>query len=280
MTEKHPKFQNPPLVHVLAAIRINPVGEIESYIGAITKALRNEGYLDRLDSEHQNYNIELGNFDPGGEAIQVPKVVKSLKKSWIFVHKLKTQTITVSEDLIAFQSSVYSDFEAFHDELMRCFDCIQACVEGSIKQLRRLGLRYVNLMSLGNMKSPSDWICKELLGCDLNKITDALHYNKIERLYIVSSGNLAVRYSDLPGQQPIPTGINPLGLAIPKLVHDILSDGKARFGLLDLDCYSDKVEDLNIEKMQTKLQDFNHSLQSFFGACTTDEAKELWGIVQ
>lgn len=275
MTGQHEKYKSPPVIHVLAVLRVNPVEEIAEYIDQMTKALRPLGYLDRIVSEDRNVNIKLDEWRASEDGTLSPEFDVTNKKAWVFIHRSKEYSLTIADDKVAFQCSRYQEFSVFEKNFSDAFKVVSEHVSGSYIETRRLGLRYVNLMALDDSKPSSFWIRSELLGADLEGIEDFHHHTNIERLYDVPPGLLAVRYSDLKGQGPLPQGINPLGLAIPDAVMKVLERGP-RFLLLDLDRSNSDTEDFEVERVFEHLRNFNHSLQQFFNACTTEDAKKIW----
>lgn len=277
MTDQHPKYKSPPVIHVLAVIRLNPVEEIAEYIDGITKALRTLGYLDRIDSEDRNISIKLDELQASEDGTLSPHFDVSKKSAWVFVHRSKEYSFTIAEDKVALQSSIHRDFATFGQRFSEAVNVVSGLVSGAYVEVRRLGLRYVNLMILDEDKTPAFWVCPELLGSELRGISNAHHHTHLERLYEVEPGVLAVRYTDLKGQGPLPLGVNPLGLTIPEAVMHVLNNGP-RFLLLDLDRSHSNTEDFNVQRISTQLESFNHSLQRFFNACTTEDAKKIWRV--
>ncbi len=263
---------------MLAVLKVNPVEEIAEYIDKITKALRKLGYLDRIDAEDQNVCINLDELRASEDGNLSPKFDVKNKKAWVFIHQSKEFSLTIADDKLAFQTSCHREFSEFEKIFSHALRVVSEEVKESYIETRRLGLRYVNLMTLDSSKSSSFWICSELLGGDLKDITDFHdHQTSIERLYDVSDGMLAVRCSDMEDQNPLPFGVNPLGLTIPKTVAKVLEDNE-RFLLLDLDRFTLITEKFNFDQIFTHLRSFNHSLQLFFNSCTTDKAKAIWRV--
>jgi uncharacterized protein (TIGR04255 family) len=273
------KLERPPIIHVLAAIRFNPLAaaELEGASTAMLRALRDHGYLEKVTALDQNYNIVLPHLDDQGEVIQPPKVELTQKKSLVFVRNDKLVSVTVSEVGFSFQATQYSNFPQFCEELMTCLACVSNSLDGAYKQVWRLGLRYVNLIPLDPEKPSSFWVHDELLGRPLEKLEAIHHHSSIERLYVVDKGRLSIRFSDIEGQPPLPPGINPVGLKMPATVANFLPNG--RFAILDLDRFHAERFDFDLKSIKTELERFNHLLTTYFSACTTDDAKKIWGIL-
>lgn len=276
MGPHHERYKNPPVVHVLAVVHLNPLGElIEGYINDLTGPLRALGYLDKIESEDLNFNINFLEWRTAEDGTTSPKLNVIKRKAWVFVHRSKRYSITISEDKVAFQCSEYEDFSSFEEGFAKAFRLLAKVVGENYVETRRLGLRYVNLLRLSDARPPAFWVRSDLLGGELGGIGHSRHHTFIERLYEVPPGLLAIRYSDLVGQPPLPIGINPLGLSIPKAVEAALTKD-SRYALLDLDRSHHTSEDFDCEAVLRQFQAFNHSLQDFFTACTTDQAKTIW----
>lgn len=275
MGPQHERYKNPPVVHVLAVVHLNPVDEIEEYINEVTRSLRALGYLDRIESEDLNLNINFLEWRTAEDGSTSPKLNVTKRKAWVFIHRSKEYSLTVSEDKLAFQCSKYEHFAVFEERFVEAVRAVAAEVGNNYVEVRRIGLRYVNLFSLEDGKDSSFWVSEKLLGSGLDGITDLHHHTLVERLYETTPGHVAIRFSDLQGQPALPLGLNPLGLSIPPAIAEVLP-GTRRFALLDLDRFSQVTEDFSSDTVFERFRSFNHSLQEFFNVCTTERAKEFW----
>lgn len=264
MTNDKPlKLSNAPLVHVLAQILFNPVSEMDEFIQQIEVALRDIGFLDRKEIKIPSYSIDL----------KSPKVACQESQTWIFVHKDQTRSVSIEKESFIYQTSSYDCFETFSKGLLEGIGKVREIVP-AIQQVRRLGLRYVNLIKLDEREEAGEWVRKELLGDTLPNQLGKYNFAKIEKhLCLSNSENLIIRYCDRPKQPPLPLGIVPQGLLVPPRV---LERG-TRFILLDLDGFRTDRFNFDIETIDSAYCSLNHAAQAAFESCTTENAMKKWG---
>lgn len=263
MTNDKPlKLSNAPLVHVLAQVLFNPVSEMDEFIQQIEVALRDIGFLDREEIKVPSYKIDL----------KSQNIAFQESQTWIFVHKDQTRSVSIEKESFIYQTSSYDCFKTFSKGLLEGLGKVREIVS-AIQQVRRLGLRYVNLIKLDEREEAGEWVRKELLGDMLPNQLGKYNFSKIEKhLRLSNSENLIIRYCDRPKQPPLPPGIVPQGLLVPRRV---LERG-TRFILLDLDGFRTDRFNFDIETIDSAYCSLNHAAQAAFESCTTENAMKKW----
>jgi len=255
-----------PLVHVLALVEFNPIEEISQLKAVVAQALRPYGFLDVETATIQNFDVNLATHE----------LAINASEALVFSHTDRTRVVNLTKNFVAYQVSSYTTFEAFAGGLLEVLNVVSSQVKG-IREVRRLGLRYINLIVLEpGSKQLNTWVIPELIGRSLPGFSEERIYSTVEQRYKISNGFLAIRCSDSPGQPVLPEGINPLGLRVPKTVVNILQNSH-RFLMLDLDAFCHQRGNFSVEEIQTSFTEFNDVLTDAFIATTTDKAKEKWG---
>ena len=127
-----------PLVLVLCQVRFSPVRQMEQYIPAIQDVFRRNGFpIERAGK------VQQVTFGPGdGAPVQVVE-----QQRWEYRNREETWSIIVMQDSVIQQTTAYTRFEAFAEQLKLCVHTVLAESEQDrFGVVQRVGLRYVDVV--------------------------------------------------------------------------------------------------------------------------------------
>ena len=250
---------NGPLIFVLAQVRITPVLSIEEKIPKIQEALRKQGF-----PRFQTRNIEQKTTDLQGKTIHTEK-----RKQWEFLDKQNTGSVLLDQDSIVLQVTEYSVFEEFVKPLTIALEAVREIVEPS--EVERIGLRYVDLVVPSGEKALDSYFSSSLRGPDLSGAGRRQAFLSESVVVTGPKSNLIFRYAEAEKGLAFPPDLLPLSL---KLRRDVKLN--TRFGLLDLDHYSQQSNDFSVEGVIDKACELHMVLDESFRNSVTDDAIQEW----
>lgn len=257
------RLRKSPLVYVLAQIVVNPVANLQKYIDDIQDRLRKAGFIDFKQINAQSLTIEA----------ESNRISLGQKSVWTFMTRDRRTAVIASPDSIVVQTSSYEHFAAFCEKVIQVLSAAHDAIVGGYAVRRRLGLRYVNLIP-AEPQGPtvSDLLKPGLLGMSFNKAGVGEAFRRVDTTFpMMGKGLLSVRFSDVPGQPPLPLGIEPFGMEIFRG-----APVEGRFGLLDIDRYHDGEVDFDLESIRSDLACFNADAEDAFRQAVTDAALKYW----
>jgi uncharacterized protein (TIGR04255 family) len=264
MAGKHFRLKNPPLIHVLIQVVVDPYLKIGTRIPDLQEALRPLGFVDFQEAAQQHLN-----FDVTSGEVQV-----GLSKHWYFLSKDRSTRLSVGQNSVVLQRTTHTHFEDLKELLVKSIrETSQVWPEGH--QVRhRLGLRYVNLLiPKDESVHPARFVAPGFQGIEGVSGSKAGGARKVECFAEFDRGQVAVRYSDVPGQPPLPPGIEPIGMM------QKLPLPNKRFALLDIDRYEEKKRDYSLGELEADLTQFNKDAeQTLLASCTKEALEDEWGI--
>jgi uncharacterized protein (TIGR04255 family) len=124
-----------PLVLVLCQVRFSPVRQIAQYIPAIQEDFRRNGYpLERAGKVQQLLITSAG-----------PQMAE--QERWEYRTKDEARRISVAQDSVTLQTTSYTRFEQFAEQLRFVLDTVLTKTEhNTLGVIQRIGLRYVDLI--------------------------------------------------------------------------------------------------------------------------------------
>ena len=275
------QLERPPLVHVVSLLEFNPVeeGELKKFVEELAIGLRSFGFLDYKDKVIYNvgFNLDVNWSVENNIHDQLKPIEHSTSTSYVFIHTDNKLNFVVTRNFVALQASIYENFQTFCDVLMSCLEIVKKTIQGFV-EVRKVGLRYINLIPLAESKA-SEWIHGQLLGSDLEAFKGYTYSNKIERLYQLDNGWLALRCNDLlKDSPPIPQGVDLTGLQIPSSIQKLASKVPIDpFMFFEIDRVSTDKRKFDLTVLRELFVEFNTAAEKAFIGCTTDEARESWG---
>jgi len=125
-----------PLVLVLCQVRFTPVRRIADYISGIQDDFRRHGYpIERAGKIQQLTITSQG-------------VVQTTEQDrWEYRNKDETTSILVLQDSVVLQTTAYTKFEVFADQLRLAMDTVLSKTEqDNFGLIQRVGMRYIDLV--------------------------------------------------------------------------------------------------------------------------------------
>ncbi len=254
MSEYH-KLANQPLVFALAEFRFSPVFQIDQFIPQFQEAVRKTYPLPEPMQEHA--------IQVKGTAVDV-----SLRMKWTFVESSRQSAVLLDQERLIFTTMAYPRFGGFARSCMSALKHLKEIVDPDL--LLRIGLRYGDLIRIGNGESLDDYVdpyfgypkLAEPLGTPEHQKDEVAIRTKIGRLLIRSMYgiNSMVCLPDLQGVPALPQpDAEPSHRIILDFDHIWFGDGSTKFDL-------GRVEDI--------LGKLHEPAREAFWRITTDKAKE------
>lgn len=216
---------------------------------------------DALLASFQESVRDLYPFLSAGQSIGIavsPQSVEQQPMTRVFRFTDTNQqwTVTLSADSIALETRSYTTFTEFANRLLKILAAAKEVY--SIKDRRRLGLRYINEIRRESAEttgaSEASWdsfIRSEVLGILSTDLGDSITQSIQELSLTIREGKLTMRH-----------GAFSEGTAVAPLPNQPVPDGP--FYLLDFDAFNDQPSDLNIRSLTDTLRDYNRSIFSLF----------------
>ena len=164
-----------PLVLVLCQVRFTPV-QMAQYMPAIQEEFRRNGYPLVSAGKIQQLLITATG----------PQVVE--QERWEYRTKDETRSIFVMPDNVTLQTTSYTKFEVFAEQLRFVLDTVLTKTEhNTLGLVQRIGLRYVDLI---RPEAGQDY--RSFLKPGLHGVADQTFEKGTHRLYVQSVGKTAV----------------------------------------------------------------------------------------
>lgn len=253
------KLHRSPLIYVIGQVRISAVISVGKYVPEIQEELRRKGFPRFKRSELREFRLDFGSE---------PKV--TTVERFEFQDKEATSGILLSPDFVALHASRYDVYERFADTLAGALDVIHRVMEISLAE--RVGLRYVDLVRVGQGESLGHYLKPGLLGLDTTAMGVGKALSRFELVGLSEIGKLVVRAYNLEPGALLPPDLTPATL---KQQVEISPDETPY--LLDFDHYSDGPQDFSVGAVMETMRRLHDNLDRAFRAAVTDEALAKWG---
>ncbi len=260
------QLPNAPLVYVLAAISHDRDLGTEQRVRDIQARLR-----DRFPS-HEQQAINQIELSPGSGGARVESLVIHG-----FSNLQRSKGVVVSHENFVYHTTDYCDHQTFLNELS---GVLAAVAQDMSKQVvRRLGLRYVDVITPSDGESPFQYVVDTLTGPKLDlQATASERTAQVLITYPVNDGALSVRFATGLVNQFLPSEIVPM-LAPPKRVSQMQKSGKqVRTALLDFDRFAAAAELFDPHKLSTKFAEFRNDTSKAFHAVKSKHAETVWNV--
>lgn len=266
------RLRNAPLVHVLAQVVYSPVLNLPHRIGGIQERLRPLGFLKVNKKETQSLSVEMTSAEQG------PVVTNTTVIQWDFLDREDAIAVSITESSIVLQSRAYTHFGDFINRLHAILKAVQAHLE--VTWVRRVGLRYSNLVMLDANETFADYLVPEILGYPF-----ATRLTNIQPLGFTTQavaqtveGTLVVRSYQVPRPSFLPPD-----LAIGLVVQYPEAD-RARFAkeclraVIDFDHYNDRDQfEFSPEAAIDRVAVLRPAIRTAFEGCALKHAIDRWG---
>jgi uncharacterized protein (TIGR04255 family) len=254
------RLREAPLVYVLGQVVISPVLQMKEYIPKIQEELRKHGY-----PRFQENQIQDVIFGPQPQA--------RVSSRWIFLNANSQESVIISNEFIALETSAYDTFEKFAKELVSVIEIVHKIV--SIALIERTGLRYVNLIQPKQQETFGDYIYSGLLGLPENK-TGA---NRLISQYELRDqsdigGQLIVRFIQTKGAGFLPPDLEANHL---NFKPEFQLNSSLTKGLLDIDHLVMSQMQFNPIDLSKTMWKLHRWTKQAFETSVVSKALEKWG---
>lgn len=248
---KEVPLKNAPLVKVIAQLRFPIIVSIEKqdFIAGFQEAIRDDYPVLRPE---QAFSLTLNPVGPSGNISA---------KIWRFTNEQKTWTVSLSQDFIAIETSVYTSRSDFLKKWKQVL--IAAAEHLRLKQYDRLGVRYIDRIQDNALASIKKFVRPEALGI-LNDFSESeISHTFSETLFRVEDSQLLARWGKLTANSTFdPAAIEP--------------QSKESW-VLDLDMFRNKTESLDVEKVMNTSNFYAERIYSFFIWAVTKDFLKYYG---
>jgi uncharacterized protein (TIGR04255 family) len=153
------RWDNAPLILVMAQVQFDDNEVVEEKFGQIQQELSKEGFSGAQITQMQDAIIEFGQ-DGVAQSKMTPLEVRQIFDTSV------SQVFTITKRDFTLSQSNYTTFENFYKCFSKGLKIVNEIV--GVKPLRRLGLRYIDLLQAEENLSLNMQIAEELHGFQIN----------------------------------------------------------------------------------------------------------------
>jgi uncharacterized protein (TIGR04255 family) len=244
-----------PLIYVVAQIRFSAIMAMEKYVPEIQEKLRHQypwfqhSKIQELLFQGQSPNI-------------------SFTDRFEFLQRDKRTGIVLTSNAVTLQTNKYTSFELFEQEFSDALCAIHERV--GLGLVERIGLRYIDLIRLGENERWSDFLNSNLLGLDPTTVgVSGWMYQSIS-VGKTEVGTLAFRHTR--SENPVPPDLNPITLNY----EEELLRSKEIGAVLDFDHYSEATREFEVKTVMNALGDLHDNIDRAFRSAVTTAALRKW----
>jgi uncharacterized protein (TIGR04255 family) len=191
---------------------------------------------------------------------------------WQVQDKSGTQSIVVTENFVAFQTTAYSVFEGFVPQLALAVDTLAEEVQGLY--LQRIGLRYVDLVRPASGETWREYVRPELHGLRSAAFVEDSQAQLHQSTAQTPHGTMIVRLYQNREGQALPPDLTEDGLKV--RVEPALAPNEL-VTLLDLDHFSVRQVDYERGFVESQAWDLHDDLDRVFReSVVTNHALKVW----
>ena len=257
-----------PLVLVLCQVRISPVPRMDQYVPTVQEVFRRMGFpIERAGKVHQV------TFTPGGGApVQVVE-----QQRWEYRTKDEKWSILLMQDTVILQTTDYTRFEEFAEQLRMALHTVLAASEhDQLGVVHRVGLRYIDVVRPSSGKDFRFYLRPGLHGLPDEVFQPGQHLLHTEsRGGTVVDGNLGtlvVRVVQNNQGSPLPPD---LADAAPRL--SAMAKPEELVTLIDMDHFVEGNFDADADWVVARAYEMHdHIVETFHEHVVTEDAIEEW----
>ncbi len=253
-------LSNSPLVLVLCQVRISTVLNISSYIPGIQDILRKNGFPIFVGGEIVEFSVQAQSDDPVQQRKQAHWEFRTSKEDW---------SIIVGKSAIVVQTTAYSNFENFLENLSVALDAVGTTVGDLL--VERVGLRYVDAILPSEGKSWRDYVAGGFHGHENEIVTG--ENSVLFMQSVVETGlnqRMIVRLAQNRDGALLPPDLS----LTPRLRAEVKE--KELITLLDIDHYREYRKPLSVDDVTETSWELHDALDTIFREIVTDDALEEW----
>jgi uncharacterized protein (TIGR04255 family) len=272
LAAKPTRLRKAPLVHVLAQVAYSPVLNLPQRIGDIQEELRPLGFLKVTKNETQGLSVEMNPADQG------PVVTNTTVIRWDFLDRENAVAVSITEESIVLQSRTYTHFGDFISQLQAILIAVRVHLE--ITWVRRIGLRYSNLIMLNANETFADYVVPGMLGYPFSNLFPTAKPQGFvtQAAAQTTEGTLVVRSYQVPQPNFLPPDLA-MGLAVQYPEAD-----RARFAaeclraVIDFDHYNDRDQfEFSSEVATQRVAALRPAIRMAFEGAALPYAIDRWG---
>lgn len=196
---------------------------------------------------------------------------------WEFQSKGQTQSVVLTQDFLAVQTTDYDVYERFEEFFTKPLEILGEVVEPSLVQ--RIGLRYVDLIRATPERSLEEFLKPGLRGISADDIGASDALSRFETLAKTDAGVMRVRCLESNDGSPLPPDLGGTTLSLASTPAADLQPGE-KVAFLDFDHFSSDPIDYQPATIAGAIGRLHDSLDQAFRAAVTDDAMDSWGKVK
>ncbi len=257
-----------PLVLALCQVRLSPIPQMERYIPAIHEVFRRREFpIERAGKVHQI------TFRPGGGA----PVQMMEQDRWEYRNKEETWSILLTQDTVILQTTDYTRFEDFAEQLRMAVHTVLAASEhDQLGVVHRVGLRYIDVVRASGGKDFRFYLRPGLHG-----VPDEVFQPGQHLLHTESRGRTVVGGNR--GTMVVRIVQNDQGSSLPPDLVDAAPSFSARtepgelVTLIDMDHFVEGNFDADAGWVVGRTYEMHdHIIETFHNHVVTEDAIEEW----
>ena len=265
-TCRYTPLSSQPLVLTLCHVRFSPVRQMPRYIPAIQDAFRRTGYP-----------IEQSGKAPQVTFTPTAPVQLVEQQRWEYRNREETWSILVTEDSVILQTTAYTRFEQFAEQLQLAVNTVLTESEhDGFGVVHRVGLRYIDLVRPSAGKDFRFYLRRGLHG-----VADEVFQPGRHLLHLESRGRTVV--GGHPGTMIVRVVQNDEGHSLPPDLMAAAPKYPPRVGpgervtLIDMDHYVEGTFDPDSERVVARAYELHdHIIETFHDHVVTEDAIEEW----
>jgi uncharacterized protein (TIGR04255 family) len=197
----------------------------------------------------------------------------SLTRRWQVQNKDKTRSVIITKDFVVFQTTTYSSFDDFVQEVEVAVETVASEVQALV--IQRVGLRYVDLVREANGKTWKDFVHPGVQGLTSALFIDKTQHHLYQCVSDTSKGKMIVRLIQNRQGQVLPPDLADSDDLQPRLDQPLQPD--ELLTILDLDHFSPHQEDYRAGWVGEQAWSLHDDLdQVFRKSLVTEMALESW----
>lgn len=258
------KLKNAPVFYVIAQVRFNTIKSMEDFVPRIQERFRKSGFPDFQSLVMQTIHIPHN-------AIDNSEVRSTPQKSYRFGNLEKTESFSLNENAISFETTDHQVFSYFCGRLMSGVEIVNEVAELAFTE--RLGLRYLDAVVpvSGDVSGMSKWINPTLLGLS-GKINADIVHSYCETHSVVDQVHSVARVLARQGPLAVPPDIGTIALTIKEQFTAI----EGPHALVDIDAFSETRMAFDFGSVEGVLNELHVACATAFTSIVTEHALNAW----
>ena len=246
-----------PLVYVVTEVKFSAVMAMEKFVPDIQEQLRHNGFPRFVKGQLQELMLQA----------DAPPRVNTTDR-FEFLNRDNSLGIVLSPNSVIIQTNTYKNFEEFEKSIAVALKVVNSIVK--IDLAERIGLRYVDVVRLGEKQALADYLRPGLLGIDTTELGITTKTSRYEFLGSTSLGKLVVRSAQ--SESPLPINVVPSSIApsVSLAPNEIAT-------VLDFDHFFEGSLDFDIDKILSIMGDLHDAIDRAFRNSVTTKALKFWG---